>query len=45
MVVDPEIGLPVGEDGTEIPMLTDVLAVIERLADKPDPAVELVERY
>ncbi len=31
IVLDPEVGLAAGESGKEIPMLLDVLAVIERL--------------
>ena len=33
IVLDPEIGLAAGESGREMPMLLDVLAVVERLAD------------
>lgn len=33
IVLDPEVGLAAGESGKEIPMLLDVLAVVERLAD------------
>ena len=33
IVLDPEIGLAAGESGKEIPMLLDVLEVVERLAD------------
>ncbi len=32
IVLDPEVGLAAGESGKEIPMLLDVLAVVERLA-------------
>ncbi len=31
IVLDPEVGLAAGESGKEIPMLLDVLAVVERL--------------
>ncbi len=31
IVLDPEVGLTAGESGKEIPMLLDVLAVVERL--------------
>ena len=33
IVLDLEVGLAAGESGKEIPMLLDVLAVVERLAD------------
>ncbi len=33
IVLDPEVGLAAGESGKEIPMLLDVLTVVERLAD------------
>ncbi len=33
IVLDPEVGLAAGESGKERPMLLDVLAVVERLAD------------
>ncbi len=33
IVLDPEVGLAAGESGKEIPILLDVLAVVERLAD------------
>ncbi len=32
IVLDPEVGLTAGESGKEIPMLLDVLAVVERFA-------------
>ncbi len=32
IVLDAEVGLAAGESGKEIPMLLDVLAVVERLA-------------
>ncbi len=32
IVLDPEVGMAAGESGKEIPMLLDVLAVVERLA-------------
>ncbi len=32
IVLDPEVGPAAGESGKEIPMLLDVLAVVERLA-------------
>ncbi len=32
IVLDPEVGLAAGESGKEMPMLLDVLAVVERLA-------------
>ncbi len=32
IVLDPEVGLAAGERGKEMPMLIDVLAVVERLA-------------
>ena len=33
IVLDPEVSLAAGESGKEIPMLLDMLAVVERLAD------------
>ncbi len=32
IILDPEVGLAAGESGKEMPMLLDVLAVVERLA-------------
>ncbi len=32
IVLDPEVDLAAGESGKEMPMLLDVLAVVERLA-------------
>ncbi len=32
IVLDPEVGLAAGESGKEMPMLLEVLAVVERLA-------------
>ncbi len=37
IVLDPEVGLAAGESGKEIPMLLDVLAVVERLAGSLTP--------
>ncbi len=37
IVLDPEVGLAAGESGKEIPMLLDVLAVVERLAASTAP--------
>ncbi len=37
IVLDPEVGLAAGESGKEIPMLLDVLAVVERLTASTAP--------